>query len=164
MVLSSDNDTGIVYTFQVPQSVIRQRLQITQSIETYAYPEIISICDLCVVMDRQGMYTNWPRLPPKGDQHMKPASQSSFSPPKQIRGTVSTPSQHRLVKRKGDLPRSTFRSMVDLPAGTTARGVGRSVYMLDRAPGGSRPIPNLSRGPVPSGRAWPRAAPRLPET
>ena len=54
MVLSSDNDTGIVYTFQVPQSVIRQRLQITQSIETYAYPEIISICDLCVVMDRQG--------------------------------------------------------------------------------------------------------------
>ena len=55
MVLSSDNDTGIVYTFQVPQSVIRQRLQITRSIETYAYPEIISICDLCVVMDRQGM-------------------------------------------------------------------------------------------------------------
>ena len=54
MVLSSDNDTGIVYTFQVPQSVIRQRLQITRSIETYAYPEIISICDLCVVMDRQG--------------------------------------------------------------------------------------------------------------
>ena len=56
MVLSSDNDTGIVYTFQVPQSVIRQRLQITRSIETYAYPEIISICDLCVVMDRQGIY------------------------------------------------------------------------------------------------------------
>ena len=54
MVLSSDNDTGIVYTFQVPQSVIRQRLQITRSIEMYAYPEIISICDLCVVMDRQG--------------------------------------------------------------------------------------------------------------
>ena len=24
-------------------------------IETYAYPEIISICDLCVVMDRQGI-------------------------------------------------------------------------------------------------------------
>ena len=44
----------ILYTFQVPQSVIRQRLQITRSIETYAYPEIISICDLCVVMDRQG--------------------------------------------------------------------------------------------------------------
>ena len=44
MVLSSDNDTGIVYTFQVPQPVIRQRLQITRSIETYAYPEIISIC------------------------------------------------------------------------------------------------------------------------
>ena len=55
MVLSSNNDTGIVYTFQVPQSVIRQRLQITRSIETYAYPGIISICDLCVVMDRQGM-------------------------------------------------------------------------------------------------------------
>ena len=54
MVLSSDNDTGIVYTFQVPQSVIRQRLQITRSIETYAYPKIISMCDLCVVMDRQG--------------------------------------------------------------------------------------------------------------
>ena len=53
MVLS-DNDTGIVYTFQVPLCVIRQRLQITRSIETYAYPEIISICDLCVVMDRQG--------------------------------------------------------------------------------------------------------------
>ena len=50
MVLSSDNDTGIVYTFQVPQSVIRQRLQITRSIETYAYPEIISICDLCVFL------------------------------------------------------------------------------------------------------------------
>ena len=58
MVLSSDNDTGIVYTFQVPQSVIRQRLQITRSIETYAYPEIISICDLCVVMDRQGKEQN----------------------------------------------------------------------------------------------------------
>ena len=36
MVLSSDNDTGIVYTFQVPQSVIRQRLQITRSIDMYS--------------------------------------------------------------------------------------------------------------------------------
>ena len=62
MVLSSDNDTGIVYTFQVPQSVIRQRLQITRSIETYAYPEIISICDLCVVMDRQGNKPGRPNM------------------------------------------------------------------------------------------------------
>ena len=64
MVLSSDNDTGIVYTFQVPQSVIRQRLQITRSIETYAYPEIISICDLCVVMDRQGIFQTETRQKP----------------------------------------------------------------------------------------------------
>ena len=71
MVLSSDNDTGIVYTFQVPQSVIRQRLQITRSIETYAYPEIISICDLCVVMDRQGMFWLAPKNSCHTAQHQK---------------------------------------------------------------------------------------------